>query len=416
MRTAGDRPSSEGINMAKIRPFIGLRPKREVAPLVAELPYDVATSEEAREVAAKNEYSFYHITKPEVDLPEQVHVYDDRVYQTGRENLDAFIRSGILQLDESPKFFLYTLIMEEREQTGLVACVHIDDYMNNVIRKHELTREEKELDRSKHMDVLNAQTGLVFMLYRQTGGKTMLFEKGMGIEPEYDFITSDTIRHIFRVISDKDLCDSFVDAFRDEILYIADGHHRAASAVRVGLSRRDAGLGGESEWFMAVIFPHDQVRILPYNRVVRGLGGGIDSLLKRLAEKYDVQKTDHPLPDSPRKFCMYLKGEWFRLIPRFTVDKTSCMLDVAMLQETILEPLLNIENPRTDSRIEFIGGIKGSTELEHFVDSEGDSVAFSLYPVSVEELMRVSDSGGIMPPKSTWFEPKLRSGLVLHLL
>jgi uncharacterized protein (DUF1015 family) len=192
--------------MAKIRPFIGLRPKRELAPLVAELPYDVLTSEEAREVAAKNEYSFYHITKPEVDLPEQVHVYDDRVYQTGRENLNAFIRSDILQLDESPNFFLYTLIMEDREQTGLVACVHIDDYANNVIRKHELTREEKELDRSKHMDVLNAQTGLVFMLYRETGGKNILLGKGMDTEPEYDFITSDNIRHIFRVISDKDTC------------------------------------------------------------------------------------------------------------------------------------------------------------------------------------------------------------------
>jgi uncharacterized protein (DUF1015 family) len=288
--------------------------------------------------------------------------------------------------------------------------------VNNVIRRHELTREEKELDRSRHMDVLNAQTGLVFMLYRETGGKNILLGKGMDTEPEYDFITSDNIRHIFRVISDKDTCAYLVNAFQDEILYIADGHHRAASAVRVGLSRREAGFGGEAQWFMAVIFPHDQVRILPYNRVVRGLGGGIDSFMKRLSEQYDVQKTDHPVPDSPRKFCMYLQGEWFRLIPRLSFDKTQGMLDVAMLQETILEPLLNIENPRTDSRIEFIGGIKGSTELERLVDSEGDSVAFSLYPTSVDELIRVSDSGGIMPPKSTWFEPKLRSGLVLHLL
>jgi len=402
--------------MAKIRPFKGLRPKRDLAPLVAELPYDVVTSEEARELAAKNKYSFYHITKPEVDLPEQVHAYDDRVYQTGRENLDAFIRSGILQLDVSPKFFLYTLIMKEREQTGLVACVHIDDYVNNVIRRHELTREEKELDRSKHMDVLNAQTGLVFMLYRETSGENTLFEKGMDSEPEYDFITSDNIRHIFRVISDKDTIAYLVDAFQNEILYIADGHHRAASAVKVGLARRDAGISGEPDWFMAVIFPHDQVRILPYNRVVRGLGGGVDTFLMRLSEKYDVEKTDHPVPDSPRKICMYLKGEWFRLLPRFAFDGTREVLDVAMLQETILEPLLDIGDPRTDSRIEFIGGIKGSTELERLVDSEGDSVAFSLYPTSVDELIRVSDSGGIMPPKSTWFEPKLRSGLVLHLL
>jgi uncharacterized protein (DUF1015 family) len=407
--------------MADIREFRGLRPVRGLAHLVAELPYDVVDSREARSIAKKNENSFFHVLKPEVDLAEHIDAYDDIVYETGKENLEKFIQRGVFHLDESPMFYLYTLIMGDREQTGLVACINIDDYINNIIRRHEHTRADKELDRARHIDAINAQTGLVLLLYRENGGKRELFEKALKIKPEYDFIAPDGIRHIFRVIGDTGLIHSFKNVFKDNVLYIADGHHRAASAVRVGLERKAKNGHSSSEehnWFLAVIFPDDQLHILPYNRVVRDLNNlSGETFLDKLSGNYVLNKTTENKPYKNREFCMYLDGNWYSLVPRFEIDSDSIEgLDVQILQDTILGPLLGIEDPRIDQRIGFVGGVKGTEELERLVDSKEYRVAFSLFPTSIDELVAVSDAGKIMPPKSTWFEPKLRSGLVLHLL
>jgi uncharacterized protein (DUF1015 family) len=407
--------------MATIREFRGLRPVRELVHLVAELPYDVVDSREARSIAAKNENSFFHISKPEVDLPEHIDVYDDMVYETGRANLNRFIQRGLFRLDESPMLYLYTLVMDGREQTGLVACIDIDDYINNIILRHEHTRMDKELDRARHIDVLDAQTGLVLLLYRENGKKRELFKHAFRIEPEYDFISSDGVRHVFRVLNDIGLINSFKDVFKDDVLYIADGHHRAASAVRVALERKARNgysSKGEYNWFLAVLFPHEQLNILPYNRVVRDLNNlSEDDFLDRLSENYILNRTTERKPDRNRRFSMYLNGNWYSLVPRFKIHNDSAeSLDVQILQDTILGSLLGIEDPRIDQRIGFVGGVRGIDELERLVDSKEYMVAFSLFPTSIDELIKVSDAGRFMPPKSTWFEPKLRSGLVLHLL
>jgi uncharacterized protein (DUF1015 family) len=407
--------------MANIREFRGLRPVRELVHLVAELPYDVVDSREARSIAAKNENSFFHISKPEVDLPEHIDVYDDMVYETGRTNLNRFIQRGLFHLDESPMLYLYTLIMDGREQTGLVACIDIDDYINNIILRHEHTRMDKELDRARHIDILNAQTGLVLLLYRENGKKRELFKHAFRTEPEYDFISSDGVRHVFRVLNDIGLINSFKDVFKDDVLYIADGHHRAASAVRVALERKARNgysSKGEYNWFLAVLFPHEQLNILPYNRVVRDLNNlSEDDFLDRLSENYILNRTTERKPDRNRRFSMYLDGNWYSLVPRFKIHSDSAeSLDVQILQDTILGALLGIEDPRIDQRIGFVGGVRGIDEMERLVDSKAYMVAFSLFPTSIDELIKVSDAGRFMPPKSTWFEPKLRSGLVLHLL
>jgi uncharacterized protein (DUF1015 family) len=407
--------------MANIKEFRGLRPVRELAHLVAELPYDVVDSREARSIASKNENSFFHISKPEVDLPEHIDVYDDMVYKTGRANLNRFIQRGLFHLDESPMFYLYTLIMDGREQTGLVACIDVDDYINNIILRHEHTRKDKELDRARHIDALNAQTGLVLLLYRENGEKRELFKNAFRTEPEYDFTSSDGVRHVFRVLSDVGLKNSFKDVFKDDVLYIADGHHRAASAVRVALDRKarnSYSSKGEHNWFLAVIFPHEQLNILPYNRVVRDLNNlSENDFLDRLSENYILNRTNERRPNRNRRFSMYLEGKWYSLVPRFKINSDTVeSLDVQILQDTILGALLGIEDPRIDQRIGFVGGVRGIDELERLVDSKEYRVAFSLFPTSIDELIKVSDAGRFMPPKSTWFEPKLRSGLVLHLL
>lgn len=407
--------------MATIREFRGLRPVGGLAQVVAELPYDVVDSGEARSIAQKNENSFYHVLKPEVDLAEHIDAYEDIVYETGKENLKKFMQRGVFHLDESPMLYLYTLIMGSREQTGLVACINIDDYIRNIIRRHEQTRADKELDRARHIDTVNAQTGLVLLLYRENGEKRELFEKALRIKPVYDFTSPDGIRHIFRVIGDIGLIHSFKNAFKDNVLYIADGHHRAASAVRVGLERKaKSGYSSSEEhnWFLAVIFPADQLRILPYNRVVKDLNNlSRESFLDKLSANYVLERTTEKKPDKNRKFCMYLGGHWYSLMPRFEIARDSIEgMDVQILQDTILGPLLGIEDPRIDQRIGFVGGVKGTEELERLVDSKEYGVAFSLFPTSIDELIAISDAGKIMPPKSTWFEPKLRSGLVLHLL
>lgn len=405
--------------MAIIREFKGLRPGKDMADRVAELPYDVISSEDARELALKKATSFFHITKPEVDLPPGVDLYDDRVYDMGKENLQRFIREGILSRDTSANLYLYTLVMDGRHQTGLVACVSIDDYLENKVKKHELTRKDKELDRTKHIDRLNAQTGLVFLLYREDGSKRELFKKATVTTPSYDFTTDDGIRHVFRIIDDRDLIANIKESFKSTVLYIADGHHRAASSVSVGLKRREAGEKApeaESGYIMATIFPHDELRILSYNRVVKDLNGNnVKDFLKAVGEKFSIEKSKVDVPGAKHSVCMYLDGEWYVIKPKFPISSDPIeSLDVKLLQDNLLGPVLDIQDPRTSKRIDFIGGIKGAGELKRLVDDGKFAVAFSMHPTSVDDLINVSDSGGIMPPKSTWFEPKLRSGLVVH--
>lgn len=408
--------------MAQIKEFKGLRPRKDIANQVAELPYDVVNSDEAKAIAGNNPHSFFHISKPEIDLGPDVDHYSETVYMKGKENLDSFINKGVLVQDRDPYLYLYTQIMGGRAQTGLVACVNIDDYINNIVKKHELTRADKEQDRTTHLDILNANTGPVFLLYNEDGSKKQLFKTAMAIQPEYNFTSSDGISHILRVIKDKKMISAFTEAFSKDILYIADGHHRAASAIRVGQMRRQANpsYSGREEfnWFLAAIFPHNQLKIFPYNRAVRDLNGlSEDKFLAKISEKFDVTQSGLKEPSKIHTFSLYCGRKWHTLAPKFPIPADPIeALDVKILQTAILDPVLGITDPRTDRRIDFIGGIRGTAELEKLVDSGEFAIAFSMYPTTVEQLIGVSDSNGIMPPKSTWFEPKLRSGIVVHLL
>lgn len=408
--------------MATIRAFRGLRPRKDLAEKVAELPYDVVSSIEAGEIAGNNQYSFFNIIKPEINLPREINVYDDLVYETGSKNFNRFIKDGVLLQDDTPGLYLYSQVMNNIHQTGLAACVNIDDYQNNIIKRHELTQQEKENDRTRHLDILNANTGPVFLFYYEDGLKKGLFEEAMKLEPEYDFKADDHIRHIIRVIDDKGLIEAFEKAFAKDTLYIADGHHRAASAAWVALKRRkeNPGYSGIEEYnrFLAVIFPHDQLRILPYNRVVRDLNNmSKEEFFRKISKSFSIEKSKLKNPEAPCTFCMYLEGEWFNLVPLFKVnDHPIDSLDVKIFQKMFLEPVLGISDQRTDKRIKFIGGNREISELERIVDSGEFSAAFTMYPVTVNQLMRASDADCIMPPKSTWFEPKLRSGLLVHLL
>ncbi len=408
--------------MASIKEFTGLLPRKEIAHLVAELPYDVVSTAEARDIAADNNYSFYHISKPEIDLPASIDQYDPRVYEKGRENLRHFIDTGTMHYDGKAHLYLYTLVMQGRSQTGLVCGISIDDYVSDIVKKHELTREEKEIDRMTHIDVLSAQTGLVYLLYREKAPLQALFEKAMGIEPLFDFTAVDGVRHVIRVITEESLISAFRESFGPEILYIADGHHRAASSVRVGMKRRAANpdhTGAEDyNYFMGVVFPHNQLRIMPYNRVVKDLNGNtVESLLERMGTQFRIEEVSFDVPPGKNTICMYAAGRWRLLTPKFTVSSSLIeSLDVTILQETVLGPILGISDPRKDRRIDFIGGIRGTGELVRLVDSGDYAIAFSLVPTSVDDLISISDAGHIMPPKSTWFEPKLRSGLVVHTI
>ena len=408
--------------MAAIKEFRGLRPKKDLAHRIAELPYDVVSSEEAKEIAKGNQHSFFHISKPEIDLPANVNLYDDSVYEAGKINFNRFIQDGYLLQDDQPKLYLYSQVMNGRQQNGLVACVSIDDYINNNVRKHELTRKDKEQDRTRHIETLSAQAGPVFLFYKEDSFKKVLYEEALRIEPVYDFTASDGIRHILRVIDNTSLIDSFKKAFARETLYIADGHHRAASAASVGLQRRkeNPSYNGSEEfnWFLTVIFPHDQLQILAYNKVVKDLNGLTkDAYLNKTAEAFTVKKSGIKSPQALHQFSMYLDSEWYTLIPAFNIpDDPIESLDVQILQNRLLDPVLGIKDPRTDKRIDFIGGIRGTGELEKLADSGDYQVAFSMFPTTIEQLIAVADADKIMPPKSTWFEPKLRSGLVVHLI
>jgi uncharacterized protein (DUF1015 family) len=406
--------------MAHIREFKAYRAPVDMVSKIAELPYDVLDSEEARVIADKNPTSFFHVSKPEVDLPKGTDLYSDIVYETGAKNFNALGDKGCLIEEKEPALYLYTLVMNGRAQTGLMACVSIDDYMNNVVKKHEFTREDKEKDRIRHMESLSAHTGLVFLLYREDGSLKALFEKALQIKPLYDYVAEDGVRNIVRTIADKDMISAFKNAFKDKGMYIADGHHRAASAVKVGLSRREKdpvkNPDAEYNWFLSVIFPHDQLLIMPYHRAVKDLNGNDKAqFLDKIGGKFTIEESGMSSPEKRHTYSMYIEGKWFTLTPRFTVPQDPVgTLDVSIMQNEILSPILGIENPRTSKRIDFVGGIRGTGELEKLVNSGSFAVAFSLYPTAIEDLMSVSDSGNVMPPKSTWFEPKLRSGLIMH--
>jgi len=408
--------------MAKIKAFKGVRPKNSLVEKVAELPYDVLNSKEAKEIVGDNPYSFFHVTKPEIDLPEGVNPYDDAVYKKGKENLDRLIAEGTLLQDSTNNLYLYTQVMNGKEQTGLVAAVSIDDYINNKIKKHELTREDKEQDRTHHLNTLNANTGPVFLLFKANEKKKELFNKAKQITPQYDFVAEDGVGHIFRVIADSDLISEIEKSFADDILYIADGHHRAASGANVGLQRRKANpkYTGEEEFnfFLSVIFSDDELAILPYNRALKDLNGLTeDEFIAKINENFILEKSSLKEPEVSQTFSMYFNREWFTLKTKFDVSSDSIdSLDVKILQDYILSPIFGIDDPRTNNRISFIGGIRGVKELEKLVDSKNYVVAFSMYPTTVQQLLNVADDNKIMPPKSTWFEPKLRSGLIVHLL
>ncbi|MCB1670021.1 MAG: DUF1015 family protein [Gammaproteobacteria bacterium] len=414
--------------MKLLKPFPGLRPRKELASRVASHPYDVVNREEAAALAKDNPYSFFHINKPEIDVPESVDPHDPSVYQQGAENLKRFVDEGILIRDTEDKLYVYQQIMGEHKQVGLVAVASVAAYEQGLIKKHEFTRPDKEDDRVNHMDALDAQVGPVFLTYKADRTIDSLIAKVTGNSPEYDFTADDGTRHTFWVIEDLELAADLETAFDGvQCLYVADGHHRSAAASRVCHLRQRANpqhRGEESyNWFLTVVFPHDQMQILDYNRIVKDLGGRNPAqFLSDLEQEFTVQAVaDHGVakPDRAGQFGMYVGGQWYLLTAREVVtdsDDPVNSLDVSLLQRQILEPMLGIGDQRTDKRIDFVGGIRGLGELQKRVDSGQWAVAFALFPTSIESLMAIADAGEVMPPKSTWFEPKLKSGLIIHVL
>ncbi len=413
--------------MAKIRPFRGVRPTPEKISAVASPPYDVLNSKEARIQVEGKPDSFLHVVKPEVDLPENIDLYDEAVYQKGKENLYKMMEKGSLIQDEKPTYYLYRLIMGDVDEIGLVAGASIEDYENDVIKKHEHTRAAKEADRIKHVDTLNANTGPVFLTYKARKDLDDLFNKIMKDNPVYDFTADDDVKHIFWTIEDDKVINEITTIFEDiDFLYVADGHHRSASGTKVGQRRRaeNPNHTGDEEYnyFLSVIFPHNQLYIMDYNRVVKDLNNlSNDEFLNAVQDKFLVEEFSKENPYQPEglhNYGMYIDGQWYKLTAKegtYPADDPVKSLDVSILQENLLAPLLNIGDPRKDKRIDFVGGIRGLGELSKRVDN-GEAVAFSLFPTSIEQLMAIADAGKVMPPKSTWFEPKLRSGVIVHLL
>ena len=407
--------------MAIIRPFNALRPQAERAAQVAAVPYDVVNTEEARALAAGNSLSFLHVSRPEIDLPDGTPIYDDQVYTKAAANFENLTRECPLEIEETPSLYLYRLIMGEHEQIGVVACCSVDEYDASIIRKHERTRRDKEDDRTRHIMVLRAQTGPVFLTYRDRPEISLLIADALrGNPPLYDFVANDDIRHtVWRVPTHNPLVEAFAEV---PYLYIADGHHRAASASRARAELKESGLSfiGSEEYnfFQCVLFPDRQLQILPYNRIVRDLNGlsKID-FLARVHESFSISENAAASPQGRNQWSMYLDGRWYGLALRDDAkDITGVVesLDASILQDRLLDPILGIKDVRTDKRIDFVGGIRGPEELEKLVNEGKAAVAFSLYPTTIEDLLRVSDAGEIMPPKSTWFEPKLRDGLLIH--
>ncbi len=414
--------------MAIVRPFKGIRPKKELVEKVASLPYDVMNREEAKKMAEGNEYSYLHVVRSEIDVDDSTSQYDEIVYKTARNNLDKMIEDGILVQDEKPKFYIYRQIMFGRVQTGIVGCASIDDYMNDIIKKHEFTRAEKEVDRINNFDYCDANTAPIFLTYRKNDEINKIVNDWIKFnKPVYDFTSDDDITHIVWTIDSMDIVERIAQLFvKTDYLYIADGHHRSASSVKVGLKRREENKDytGQEEfnYFLSVIFPDEDLFIMDYNRVVKDLNGyNKDEFINKVKEKFDVEKYEGEgvyRPLSKHTFGMYLDNEWYKITAKqgtFDENHPVNRLDAAILQNNLLHPILGIENPRTDKRIDFVGGIRGLEELERRVEKDM-KIAFSMYPVTIEDLMSIADAGEVMPPKSTWFEPKLRSGLFVHRL
>ena len=414
--------------MAIARPFTGLRPRKENAAKLASPPYDVLSSEEARDMAKDNPISFLHVIKPEIDLDLGIDPYDKRVYEKGAENLQRMIDNDILVQDREPAFYVYKQVMGNHRQIGLVACASVEEYERDIIKKHELTRPDKEDDRVNLISQLNAQTGPVFLTYKASDDIDAIVNTVVNSEPEYDFSDEKNVRHTLWVVNDPQLIRQIQSQFEKvDYLYVADGHHRSAAAMRIKQARQKANSGhtGHEEYnfFLTVIFPDNQMQILDYNRVVRDLNGmGMAEFLGKISQKFSVLKSEEGeqyKPDQKHSLGMYLNNCWHRLMPLDnSFDETNPVerLDVSILQNNLLSPILGIQDPRKDKRIDFVGGIRGLSELEKRVNSGRWVVAFALYPTSMNDLMAIANAGQIMPPKSTWFEPKLKSGLVIHKL
>lgn len=408
--------------MAVIRPFECVRPCERVADRVAALPYDVYNRQEACEVVKKEPLSFLKIDRAETQFDASVDTYAPQVYQKAKELLEKAIADGTFITDTDRCYYIYELTMDGRSQTGIAACASIDDYQNNVIKKHENTRADKELDRITHVDTCSAQTGPIFLAYRANQVIDKEVDKVKHSPSIYNFVSDDGIRHQVWKIADKAAVENIKNAFEKiDSIYIADGHHRAASAVKVGLKRRknNPDYTGEEEfnYFLSVLFPDEQLMILPYNRVVKDLNGYTkEQFMEKIAQNFDITESDgQVMPDNKGTFGMYITGKWYRLTAKKEILSEDPVdgLDVAILQNNLLEPVLGIHDPKTDSRIDFVGGIRGLDELEKRCN-EDCVLAFSMYPTSIKELFDVADAGKLMPPKSTWFEPKLRSGLFIH--
>ena len=412
--------------MTTFKPFKGLRPAPHMASQVAALPYDVLNSEEARDLVKQNPWSFLHVTKSEVDLPPQTDQHASIVYQTAHDNLEKMVREQILSRDETPSYYLYRQVMGGHSQTGIVGVASVDEYLNGTIKIHEQTREDKELDRINHVKGCKAQTGPVFLTYQDHAGLNNFVERFTREHtPSCDFVATDGIRHELWVVASSDLTRDIEQMFSQvPALYVADGHHRSAAAVKVAKERRAQGKSDPDapfNFFLAVSFPASQLRILDYNRIVKDLNGLSEAeFLKRIGQDFTCEKTSASGPFKPtmhHEFGMYLGASWYRLTAKSHCidanDPIKC-LDVYILQQYLLDPVLAIKNPRTEKRIDFIGGIRGLFELEKRWHEIGTGVAFAMYPTTIEQLMRVADANLLMPPKSTWFEPKLRCGMVTH--
>ena len=407
--------------MAIIAPFNALRPQAQYAKQVASQPYDVLNSKEAKVEAMGNPYSFLHITKAEIDLPENTGIHAAEVYEKAKDNLDAVVQREVLFRESKPCDDIYQLIMNGRSQTGLVCASSVDDYENDIIKKHEFTRPEKEQDRINHISATGAQTGNVFLAYKNVSELDALIEKWQtDKKPVYDFVADDGISHTIWVITDDKTIAAITRTFSEKVdsTYIADGHHRAASAAKVRLTA--AGDTESANYFLTTLFPASQLHILDYNRVVKDLNGlSKEEFLNRVAEYFIIEPQNKAFaPQQLHDMGMFLDGSWYKLSARpgtFTEDPIG-VLDVTILQDNLLDMVLDIKDQRTDTRIDFVGGIRGLAELEKRVNSGEMKVAFSLYPVSIQQLFDIADSGMVMPPKSTWFEPKLRDGLLTHLI
>jgi uncharacterized protein (DUF1015 family) len=406
--------------MAIIKPFKSLRPKKELAEKVASRPYDVLNSQEAKKEAEGNDHSFLRITKSEIDLPDGIDTHGQQVYDKAKSNLELFIQNGTLFSEEKPCYYIYQLVMNGKSQTGLVCVSSIEDYFNDVIKKHELTRPEKEKDRIDHMRTIRAQTGNVFMAYRDVMEINALINGWKAKNsPEYDFTASDGIKHTVWVINRDDVINSITNLFATKVpnTYIADGHHRAASAAKVSKQLQDSDA---AKYFLTTIFPESQLAILDYNRVVKDLNDlTTEEFIGALQEDFMITYSPEPVkPAEMHEFGMYLEDEWYILTAREGTYRTDPIgvLDVTILQKNVLDKILDIDDPRTDTRVDFVGGIRGLEELEKRVKSGEMAAAFSLFPVTIDQLFAIADSGRVMPPKSTWFEPKLRDGLLTHLI